>query len=265
MAKQVADPNDCAKMTRAVPDGTSFEGRTFCTAIKPCCRPNPTPKPSKTWNPIHCDCRIQGERHPTTNAQALPKNAAEVLLALIIEDQPEREYGSSRYEVDLGLDFPRDGYPTAFWKSPFFSFLRVAPDAALNALIALVNFCTERWIAEIMQSREGMPPGVILLLGDGCEKTFLGWRQVFGWPQSNSMHNGNLFSALDALERWLTLKLDAGDDISAVAEQMLREGNSAALVSVLLNVAKYRPSLLSGVLAPLLTFPERVLLGQRPC
>ncbi len=187
---------------------------------------------------------------------ALPKNAAEVLLALIIEDQPEREYGSGRYEVDLGLDFPRDGYPTAFWKSPFFSFLRVAPDAALNALIALVNFCTERWIAEIMQSREGMPPGVILLLGDGSEKTFLGWWQVFGWPQSNSMHNGNLFSALDALERWLTLKLDAGDDISAVAEQMLREGNSAALVSVLLNVAKYRPSLLSGVLAPLLTFPN---------
>ena len=77
-----------------------------------------------------------------------------------------------------------------------------------------------------------MPPGVILLLGDGSEKTFLGWWQVFGWPQSNSMHNGNLFSALDALERWLTLKLDAGDDISAVAEQMLREGNSAALVSV---------------------------------
>jgi hypothetical protein len=187
---------------------------------------------------------------------ALPKTAAEVLLALIIEDQPEREYGSSRYEVDLGLDFPRDGYPTAFWKSPFFSFLRVAPDAALGALIALVNFCTERWTAEIMRNREGIPPGVTVLFGDGSEKTFVGWWQVFGWPQSNSMHNGNLFSALDALERWLTLKLDAGDDISAVAEQILRDGNPAALVSVLLNVAKYRPSLLGGALAPLLTFPN---------
>jgi ABC-type oligopeptide transport system ATPase subunit len=187
---------------------------------------------------------------------ALPKTAAEVLLALLIEDQPEREYGSSRHEVNLGLDFPRDGYPTAFWKSPFFSFLRVAPDAALGALIELVNFCTERWLAEIMRNREGMPPGVTLLLGNGSEKTFLGWWQVFGWPQSNSMHNGDLFSALDALERWLTLKLDAGDDISAVVEQILRDGNSAALVSVLLNVGKYRPSLLAGVLAPLLTFPD---------
>ena len=104
-------------------------------------------------------------------------------------------------------------------------FFELAPDAALGALIALVNFCTERWIAEIMRNREGMPPGVTLLLGDGSEKTFLGWWQVFGSPQSNSMHNGHFFSALDALERWLTLKLDAGDDISAIAERMLREGN----------------------------------------
>ena len=187
---------------------------------------------------------------------ALPKIAAEVLLALIIEDKPEREYGSAKYEVDLGLDYPRDGYPTAFWKSPFFPFLWVAPDAALGALIALVNFCTERWVSEVMRGREGMPPGVTLLLANRVEKTFPGWWQVFGWPQSNSNRDGNLFSALDALERWLTIKLDAGDDIGAAVERMLREGNSAALVSVLVNVAKYRPSLLTGALAPLLTFPN---------
>src|SRR3546814_2862604 len=59
-----------------------------------------------------------------------------------------------------------------------------------------------------------------------------------------------------ALERWLTLRLDAGEDITADIERILREGNSAALVSVLLNVAKYRPSLLTGPLAALLTFPN---------
>lgn len=198
---------------------------------------------------------------------ARPNIAAEVLLALIIEDQPEREYGSHRYEVDLALEYARDAYPTAFWKSPFFSFLQFAPDAALGALIALVNFCTERWVAEVMRGREKTPPGVTLVLGDGSEKTFPGWWQVFGWPQSNSLRNGNLFSALDALERWLTFKLEAGDDISAVLERLLREGNSAALVSVLVNMAKYRPSLLTGTLAPLLTFPnvfywDSVRVGQ---
>ena len=188
--------------------------------------------------------------------RARPELAAEILLALIIEDQPEREYRSDHFDVDLGLDYPKDAYPTAFWKSPFSTFLQVAPDVGLDALIALVNFSTERWSADAIKGREGPPPGVTLQFEDGSEKVFPGRRQVFGWPQTNSIRNGNLFCALDALERWLTFQLDAGEDITAIVERLLREGNSAALVSVLLNVAKYRPSLLTGALAPLLTFPN---------
>ncbi|CAM4283849.1 hypothetical protein COEX109129_16545 [Corallococcus exiguus] len=199
--------------------------------------------------------------------RARPELAAEVLLALIIEDQPEREYGAARLEIDLGLHFPEDACPTAFWKSPFFPFLQIASDVALGALIALVNFSTERWGAEVMRRQQGTLPGVTLQFEDGSEKTFIGWWQVFDWPQSNSMRNGNLFCALDALERWLTCKLNAGEDVTAAVERLLREGNSAALVSVLLNVAKYQPSLLSGALAPLLTFPslfywDRIRVGQ---
>lgn len=189
--------------------------------------------------------------------RAQPELAAEVLLALIIEDQPEREYGSERFEMDLGLEYPQDAYPTAFWKSPFFPFFHLAPEIALSSLIALVNFCTERWIAAVMTDRTGEAPGMKLQLADGSNKTFPGWWQVFGWPQSNdSMRNGNLYCALDALERSLTLRLDAGEDILADIERILREGNSAALVSVLLNVAKYRPSLLTGPLTALLTCPN---------
>jgi energy-coupling factor transporter ATP-binding protein EcfA2 len=187
--------------------------------------------------------------------RAQPQLAAEVLLALIIEDQPEREYGSDWFEMDLGLEYPKDAYPTAFWKSPFFLFLQLAPETALTSLVALVNFCTERWVAEVMKGRTGEVLGVELQFANGSDKTFPGWWQVFGWPQSNDpMRNGNLFCALDALERWLTLRLDAGEDITADIERILREGNSAALVSVLLNVAKYRPLLLTGPLALLLTF-----------
>lgn len=188
--------------------------------------------------------------------RALPELAGEVLLALIIEDQPEQEYGSDRFETDLGLAYPEDAYPTAYWKSPFFLFFQLAQETALTSLIALVNFCTERWVAEVMKGRTVAAPRVTLQFADGSEKTFLGWWQVFGWPQSNEMRNGNLFCALDALERWLTLRLDAGEDITAEIERILREGNSAALVSVLLNVAKYRPSLLTGPLSALLTFPN---------
>lgn len=188
--------------------------------------------------------------------RAQPELAAEVLLALIIDDQPEREYGSRRSELDLGLDYAQDAYPTAFWKSPFFTFLQLAPETALNALIALVNFCTERWVAQAVIDRTGEIPGVPLQFADGSAKIFPGGWQVFHWPQSNHTGNGNLFCALDALERWLTLKLDASDDITAHIERILREGNSAAFVSVLLNVAKYRPSLLKGPLASLTTCPR---------
>lgn len=188
--------------------------------------------------------------------RAQPELAAEILLALIIEDQPEREYGAGQFEVNLGLEHPEDAYPTAFWKSPFFSFFQLAPETALTSLIALVNFCTERWIAEVMEGRTGNARAVTLQFADGS-KTFPGWRQVFGWPQSSdTMQNGNLFCALDALERWFTLRLDAGEDITADVEKIFQQGNSAALVSVLVNIAKYRPSLLKGPLAPLITFPN---------
>jgi hypothetical protein len=188
---------------------------------------------------------------------ARPELASEVLLALIIEDQPEREYGSHRLEMDLGLDYPEDAHSTVFWKSLFFAFLQLAPETALASLIKLVNFCTERWAAEVMRGRDGAPPGITLQFANLSKKTFLGWWQVFDWPQSNdSMRRGNLFCALDALERWLTLRLDAGKEINADIERIFEEGNSAALVSVLVNVAKYRPSLLRGPLAPLLTFPD---------
>lgn len=191
--------------------------------------------------------------------RARPELAGEVLLALIIEDEPEREYGS-RFEIDLGLDYPEGVYPTAFWKSPFFAFFQQAPETALTSLIALVNFCTERWVAEVMKGRAGEPSRVTLQLADGSKKTFPGWWQVFGWPQSNDpMRRGNLFCALDALERWLTRRLDAGEDINADIERIFQEGKSAALVSVLVNVAKYRPSLLAGPLTALITFPNLFL------
>ena len=188
--------------------------------------------------------------------RTMPELAAEILLALIIEEQPEREYGAAQFEIELGLEYPKDAYPTAFWKSPFFPFLQLAPEMALNSLIALVNFCTERWVAGVMARRPGETPVVTLQFADGSNKTFPGWWQVFDWPQSNDMHNGNLFCALDALERWLTMRLDSGEDITVDIERILREGNSAALVSVLLNVAKYRPLLLTGPLAALIASPN---------
>jgi hypothetical protein len=181
-----------------------------------------------------------------------PDVAAEVLLAVIIEDSPEEEYGGrSRPDDGLGLQFDAAGYPTAYWKSPFYNFLQVAPDVALGTLISLVKFCTERWDEE--RARRGLKPLVVALdLAHDVRKEFVGNFPVFDWSQNNSTHAGQLHCALAALEKWLCLCLDSGADVTAHMFRILTESRSAAVLGVLVNVGKYRPVLFEGVLRPLL-------------
>ena len=73
--------------------------------------------------------------------------AAEVLLACIIEDQPEEEYGSvSELDHEIGIEADHKGYATAPWKSPFLSFFQFNWAAAFECLNQLTNFATERWV-----------------------------------------------------------------------------------------------------------------------
>ena len=178
--------------------------------------------------------------------------AAEVLLATIVEDSPEEEYGASYpFDEQFGLEFDQDSYPTAYWKSPFYAFLQVNPEVALGALIALVDFCTERWQHE-MQRHEGARVSIELALRSGTQKEFAGNHAVFDWPQENSTHAGQLHSALAALEKWLCVSIEKDTDVSPYIERLLGESHSVAFLGVLLNVGKYRPVLFEGVLRPLL-------------
>ena len=112
-----------------------------------------------------------------------PEVAAEILLALLIEDEPKEEYSSSfRIREHLGLEYDGgDSYPTAFWKSRFFLFLQIAPDIALRTLIQLVDFCTEQWVQERARQGEEKPPHTAITLPDDTEKTFFGNWKVFDW------------------------------------------------------------------------------------
>ena len=187
--------------------------------------------------------------------RARPELAAEALLALLIEGNPKEEYSDSLMREKIGLEFDGTAYPTAFWKSPFFSFLQIAPDVALTTIIQLVEFCTERWVANRARRGEQEPPGICLLLPDG-EKRFVGDSWLFDWTQANDMGTGQLHCALNALERWLTQQLEEGKNIEPHLVRILRESRSVALLGLLTNVAKFRPSLLEGVLRPLLSGEE---------
>ena len=185
--------------------------------------------------------------------RARPAAASEVLLAVLIEDSPEEIFSSrGTYREELGLSYDHEGYPTAYWKSPFFSFLHVDASTALDTLVRLVSFCTDRWEQEFTRRNGCAPEPTIIRLNDGTERRFRGYYNVFVWSQANDHANGQLYSALAALEKWLCGLIDHGVDVSAHIDTLLRQADSVGVLSVLINVGKRLPELFKTVLKPLL-------------
>ena len=186
--------------------------------------------------------------------RARPAAAAEVLLAVLIEDAPEESYSSrGSYREQLGLAYDHEGYPTAYWKSPFFSFLHVDPATAINSLLRLVSFCMDRWEHEVTRHQGRAPAPISIRLNDGTERQFRGRYNAFAWSQANDNVNGQLYSALAALEKWLCGLVDKGADVSGHIDTLMRHADSVAILGVLINVGKRLPELFGTVLKPLLT------------
>lgn len=182
-----------------------------------------------------------------------PLVAAELLLAVVIEGEPEDEYSNSRYKDELGLEYDRHSYPTGFWKSPFFSFFQINHEVALDTFGKLLNFCTDRWADNVSRHSSGRVPSVTLALSDGNTKEFIGSSQVYDWCLSNTNSDGQINSGLAALERWLSLQVSAGEDVTPFLDMLLRTANSVAILCVLINIGKLKPELFLGVLKPLTT------------
>jgi hypothetical protein len=189
----------------------------------------------------------------STLMRARPQTAAEVLLATIVEDSPEEEFSSGpRIDEGYGLSFDSDNYPTAYWKSPFLAFLQIDADAALVALLQLVDFCTERWAHVPGRRANDTSPGVTITLDSRGQRRFAGNAWVFDWPQSNSNRSGQLHCALAALEFWLCGQIGGGADVTPIIERLLQQSNSVGVLGALVNVGKHKQELFNGVLRPLL-------------
>lgn len=180
-----------------------------------------------------------------------PDIAGEVLLACIIDDQPTASRDRA-IDRDLGLAFDTEAYPTIYWSSPFLTFLWLATDQAMSSLLALVEFCTDRWAAP----SRGQAYAVEIDLGAAGRRRFTGNYSVFEWVEAESSGSGQLYCALAALEFWLCVQLDAGQHVEPVLERLLERSNSAAILGVLVNVGKHKPVLFKSVLKPLLASRE---------
>ncbi|MCE3590378.1 hypothetical protein LXJ59_27710, partial [Escherichia coli] len=118
-------------------------------------------------------------------------------------------------------------------------FLVGGSSEVLSALVRLVDFCTERWADDAGET----PGSYRLAFGDGVTRDYVGDWQVLDWSHARSSSASQLHSALDALERRLWMRINAGEDVSPVLEELLSTSSSAAVLGVLADCAKLRPEL----------------------
>jgi hypothetical protein len=176
--------------------------------------------------------------------RADPAVALEVLLAVCIEDPKEDDVFSQRYMDECDLAYWREANPPMYFRGPFLSFLRTSSEYGISFVVKLTNFATRRFSGE----ERGLAVTV-----DGAARKWLGDTRVFQWPQGWPLRDGSLVeSALMALERWFYESINAGVAIDSWIERIMRESESLAFASLLLEVGKRAPSLFDGVLKPLL-------------
>jgi hypothetical protein len=192
---------------------------------------------------------------------ATPKTAADLLLAGIIEDNPlERRGDHWMLDLSLGLAEDSEAYPPAHWKSPFHLFLKLNRSEALNCLITLVNFCTERWHDAVGASGT---TGVQVWNDElEVERFFSGNADVYDWTFQGTPQTTQLASALMALEQWLREACEKADDVEPAIKQLMSSANSIAVIGVLAAVGKAHPKLFKGPLRSLLLTVDLVRIDE---
>jgi hypothetical protein len=185
-------------------------------------------------------------------ARVRPGVAERLLLDSCKEGDPDNEYlndldvlGQRRLgleEGDHGLEGP------LFDRGPFLGLLRHDADSGVRCAIALVNHATTSW-ARFERPR---PPLVPICL-DGTWAEWIGDHRVFGWYRQLLMSSNLLASCLMALEKWLYDEIEAGRDVGATVERILRGSNSVAFCGVLVALALKSPQLLKGPLLPIVS------------
>jgi len=186
---------------------------------------------------------------------AKPALAQELILALIVEHPSHQNYDSLSSHVWCGLQYGHGVTPAMYFRGPFLTFLQINPKVALDTIIRLVNFATDRFCERMSKHRgyrgEAQVWSVKLPLVDG-DAVWCGDRRVFGFFRGDTFNTALLSSALMAVEKWLYDKIEKGEEADTWVGKILRDSRSVAFAGLLLTVGKKFPALLEGILLPLL-------------
>jgi hypothetical protein len=183
-----------------------------------------------------------------------PVIAKEVILALLISC-PVARSANDRRDSDYGkhVRITSDAqFIHAFYlDGPFLTFLNVNWREAIDCILRLVDFATERWTDNLASAKGACVPVhfVASLKGPRC---FAGDTQVLSWYRG-PWAAGAVKSALQATEKWFYDTLERESDVAEQAiELILMRGRSAAFLGMLWEIGRFRPCLFRGPLKALL-------------
>lgn len=149
--------------------------------------------------------------------------------------------------------------PPAYIQGPFLYLLTKDEDEGLRLIHTLTNAATDRWCEQAQ--RRGSDEHPLTLLPVRLNLTFgthdfWGNVQVYCWYRSIT-HNGPkaVISALMALEVWMYKQIEAGRDVEALFEDILRESNSVAVLGVCLSIALAHPQKCLKAALPIVSSP----------
>ncbi len=185
--------------------------------------------------------------------KARPAVASEVILACLIRHRNPHDGSRINHRMtheDFGLDFLPQFNPAMPSKGPFWAFLQIAPDEAVDCILRLVDFATARWV-EAVSSPNTTPPAIRMMVG-GQWRNYVGDGQVCGWYHGTGAPDP-VVVALMALENWFYTQLEADEDVSHLLLSIIEQTNSAALIAMLWEIGRFKPALFRGVLRCLLS------------
>lgn len=167
------------------------------------------------------------------------------------------QYQIDEHGFNRGSDLPR----SVFWTNgPFVAFLNASPDVALQAIIRLVNFATDR----SLELPEAARPQIAVPVRINDQTNV--WR---GHTRSFVWHKGHVFGprivgcALLSLEKWFYLQMEANRPVDGHLATVVTQSRSIALAGVLVEVGKKNPELFLGPLRPIVEALEFSWIERR--
>lgn len=180
-----------------------------------------------------------------------PELAQEIILACLIESRSawNQLHGGGLPGHEAGMSHESEFWPAFYTQGPFLGFLHRAPTAALDTIIRLVDFATERQV-EALRERNSEDE-ILQVSVSSVDHPFVGDDHVYHWYRG-AWGAAPAASALMAIEKWLYELIDEKLPISRWVRHLLTDSHSLAILGVLSNVGRYHPPLFYAELRPLL-------------